>query len=611
MPLKLYARVRDQFNHSYFALSWSYVSGAWQPQVIEYNRQINFPDSQNPATTDMTQLGIVFPNIAALLVNMPAANNNLLPQIFNIDASGLPHVIDGTNLPELPRPFSQAGIWVKGGAYWIVGMLGINGVVGTVSHAVYKSTDFNPTTGVGTWVEQDSAHRPTLPLYCYWDGSANLISLLVIDSGTGAFFLQEFNTTTGLYTARHDQIPGGLITSNVGVAMIRPTADGGTFFVYSQPSGSPGTLAVQVRAIKLLTGVWGTDTLISTNITGIVAQGALLNTVVTDPNSAAHIWYGFQQSGGTGNNAWAQSYRRMNADSTLTAVTDLGGMNAQTPYGSFFGVLDSGFIINSSNNQPNPSGDTLIVGYLNANDGLTNSLQPGVIRGTPISAPVFTLQQATWVPPDNNSVIDSVFLTNTPSPSLLCPTATTGTVGVPYSSPMIASGGTPPYTYALLSGMLPPGLHLNTSTGLISGTPTLTGLYTFVVQVTDFIGQTANSPGCPITIAPTPPPPIPTLLCPIVTTGTVGVPFSATMRASGGTPPYTFALTGGILPPGLTLNTSTGVISGTPTTAGTYSYTVTVTDSLSQTATVTCSILISAAPPPPCPPIDNINIDNP
>lgn len=77
------------------------------------------------------------------------------------------------------------------------------------------------------------------------------------------------------------------------------------------------------------------------------------------------------------------------------------------------------------------------------------------------------------------------------------------------------------------------------------------------------------------------PPDVPIPACPVTPggSGNVGVPFTATITASGGTPPYTFAIVGGSLPPGLTLDPTTGVISGTPTTAGTYAYTVQVTGS--------------------------------
>jgi hypothetical protein len=70
--------------------------------------------------------------------------------------------------------------------------------------------------------------------------------------------------------------------------------------------------------------------------------------------------------------------------------------------------------------------------------------------------------------------------------------------------------------------------------------------------------------------------------------------YSATLLASGGTPPYTWSIVAGSLPAGLTLGASSGVISGTPTTSGTYNFTVQVTDSSSQTATQALSITVSA-----------------
>jgi len=70
-------------------------------------------------------------------------------------------------------------------------------------------------------------------------------------------------------------------------------------------------------------------------------------------------------------------------------------------------------------------------------------------------------------------------------------------------------------------------------------------------------------------------------------------PYSATVKASGGATPYTWAVTKGSLPAGLSLDTSTGGISGTPTTTGTSSFTVTVTDSLGSTAQATLSLSVS------------------
>ena len=78
--------------------------------------------------------------------------------------------------------------------------------------------------------------------------------------------------------------------------------------------------------------------------------------------------------------------------------------------------------------------------------------------------------------------------------------------------------------------------------------------------------------------------------------GTLGSAFSLPILASGGTESYTFSKTGA-LPPGVTLNSSTGVISGTPTTAGSYPITVTVTDSDSTQATTSSFTLTIANPP--------------
>ncbi len=70
-------------------------------------------------------------------------------------------------------------------------------------------------------------------------------------------------------------------------------------------------------------------------------------------------------------------------------------------------------------------------------------------------------------------------------PSVSTATLPNGTVGVPYSATLTATGGTAPYTWAITSGALPAGLSLNTATGSITGTPTVAGVSTFTVQVTD------------------------------------------------------------------------------------------------------------------------------
>jgi hypothetical protein len=81
----------------------------------------------------------------------------------------------------------------------------------------------------------------------------------------------------------------------------------------------------------------------------------------------------------------------------------------------------------------------------------------------------------------------------------------------------------------------------------------------------------------------------------------MGQIFVSAMLASGGTPPYTYSIVSGSLPPGLTLSPSTGAISGTPTTTGTFSYTSGVRDSAGTPASTTssCGPIIVTNPPPP------------
>jgi len=171
------------------------------------------------------------------------------------------------------------------------------------------------------------------------------------------------------------------------------------------------------------------------------------------------------------------------------------------------------------------------------------------------------------------------------------PSALSAVKGILFTNTLSATGGTPPYSWSVASGALPPGIGLNATTGALSGAPTASGSFSATVQVTDSRSQTAQKA---LTFTVTLPP------VEIVTStlpGAVkGVSLSQQLNAAGGRPPYSWSVTAGALPGGLNLAAATGVISGTPTVSGSFSFTVTATDADSHAASKQFSITVAAPP---------------
>jgi large repetitive protein len=161
-------------------------------------------------------------------------------------------------------------------------------------------------------------------------------------------------------------------------------------------------------------------------------------------------------------------------------------------------------------------------------------------------------------------------------PTALAPAATI--LDAPYSFQLSAQGGGT-QTWSLVSGSLPSGLQLSSS-GLISGTPTATGDFTFSVQVSD--GTRKASQTYTLTV-------VQRLKVAAVTVpaGEVSRAFKLQLAATGGKAGYKWSLAGGTtLPAGLTLDGASGVIGGNSSVAGSFPVKVTVTDSLGFTDTV-------------------------
>ncbi len=146
-------------------------------------------------------------------------------------------------------------------------------------------------------------------------------------------------------------------------------------------------------------------------------------------------------------------------------------------------------------------------------------------------------------------------------------------IGKPYSSRVMISGGIYPYEFSVVSGSMPAGFTLDSATGVISGTSNEHGIYTFTVGVTDSGSEYRERE---FTIGVTEPLVIhnPSSL----PQATLGERYFVEIDVTGGTPPYSYSITEGTLPEGLELDDVTGHLQGNASEDGSFTFTVRVTD---------------------------------
>ena len=268
-----------------------------------------------------------------------------------------------------------------------------------------------------------------------------------------------------------------------------------------------------------------------------------------------------------------------------------------TPYELRIEVVDDedeGCAVYSVSSGSLPSG-------LSLTRDVVNETGYGLISGTPTQAGTFDFYLTVKYDRETNCLLtpkpqsdDRFRITVVPGLAKLTlgPESTTpGTRGTPYSLQMTATAEGPK-TWSISAGALPPGLSINTETGLISGTPTASGQFDFQVYAkmngdtrsdTKFLGILIRDP---VTIFADEP-----FTAARVAPGEVSAPFDAMLTATGGNGTYTWTLADGTLPPGLLF--AEGAISGTPRTAGVYRFTVRATDSEGRVANYAARMAIA------------------
>ncbi len=173
--------------------------------------------------------------------------------------------------------------------------------------------------------------------------------------------------------------------------------------------------------------------------------------------------------------------------------------------------------------------------------------------------------------------------------ALDCGNPPNGVDGDPYSHQLEISGGQPAYYFTITAGALPTGITLSATTGLLSGTPTVVGPFSFTVGVIDTAGAT-DSVACSITIDAASQL---SISCNNPCEAVLDVPYNHTFTAADGTAPYLYTITAGALPTGLSLDFTSGIASGRPSVIGLFNFTVTVTDADEDTDSTDCSINVT------------------
>ena len=355
---------------------------------------------------------------------------------------------------------------------------------------------------------------------------------------------------------------------NVTPALVLPAA--------ALPNGTVGT-AYPTQIIPAATGGTTPYTYAATNLPPGLAFNETTREITGTPSQVGTFTIPVTATDANGNTV-SRDYTVIVRDPLLLPIATLANGTVGVPY--------------PSQTIPSATGGSLQYTYsapVPIAPGLTFNPSTREITGTPTQAGTFTIP-VTVVDTDNKTVTTNYTIV-VGSPLVLAPKVLAdGTVGVAYPGETIpaATGGTGTYTYT--STALPAGLAFNTTTRQITGTPTQSGSYNITVSVADGVNTVSQTYALKVGGVLS----LPTAALP---NGTVGTAYPAqTLPAvSGGTAPYTYSVTG--LPPGLTFNTTTRVISGTPSIGGPYNITMTARDNTGLTTSTDYALQVGVDAP--------------
>ncbi|MDX2268228.1 MAG: putative Ig domain-containing protein [Bryobacter sp.] len=457
-----------------------------------------------------------------------------------------------------------------------------------------------------------SAFAPLLLLLALLPQAASAQALSFVTENlpagqVGQEYVSTIQATGGVgnyaFAVNSGLLPSGLALSAGGVLQGTPTTAGSYIFTISVTSGTATVLKTYNVLISSANGSTLTITTVS------LPQGTIFSgyqASVSAAGGTAPYTFEIVQGSGTLPNginfvSSGQFLGSPNIAGTFTFTIRVRDAALATFDRTLSITVNSNVLAISTSTLPNGQQGVGYNASLLATGGqapynfgvVSGQLPPGIqlsaagnLTGTPTTTGTFNFRARVTDGVNAIAERDLSIVITVPALSINVVPLPSAVRNVAYSTTITANGGATPYNFSVLTGSLPTGLTLSTG-GVISGTPTVSGIFPLTIRVTDNFGSTAQGNfslsvnTTNISIAPT-----------TLPQGFVGVAYATSIAASGGVAPYIFSQPAGTLPPGLTL-ASNGLLSGTPTVAGIYNFTVGVVDNNSVSATAAVTVTIS------------------